>query len=164
LRRHLHIQPGKDTDEKELFTIEPVACLGCCTLAPVVRIGHSTSGHVTSERAPQIISEFLQQDKEAGSAASTLAQEVSIPDPGLTAAIRDALNKPSGPLTEQDLLGLTNLDARHRNIGSLQGLEAVGASRVAGADAIFSGWPGSGRTGRGSSSFRRFERSCTMAG
>ena len=59
LRRHLKIQPGKDTDEKGLFTIEPVACLGCCTLAPVVRIGESTSGHVTSERAPQIISEYL---------------------------------------------------------------------------------------------------------
>jgi len=31
--------------------------------------------------------------------ASTLAQEVSIPDPGLAAAIRDALQKPNGLLT-----------------------------------------------------------------
>jgi hypothetical protein len=36
--------------------------------------------------------------------ASTVAQEVSIPDPGLNAAIRAALQKPFGPLTEQDLL------------------------------------------------------------
>jgi len=43
--------------------------------------------------------------------ASTLAQEVSIPDPGLNAAVRNALQKPGGPLTEQDLLSLTNLDA-----------------------------------------------------
>ena len=42
--------------------------------------------------------------------ASTLAQEVSIPDPGLNAAIREALQKPNGPLTEQDLLSLINLD------------------------------------------------------
>jgi hypothetical protein len=31
-------------------------------------------------------------------AASTLAQEVSIADPGLNAAIREALEKPSGPV------------------------------------------------------------------
>ena len=47
---------------------------------------------------------------------TTLAQDVSIPDPGLDAAIRQALNKPVGPLTAQDLLGLTNLDARSRSI------------------------------------------------
>src|SRR5579859_758242 len=46
LRRQLHIPPGKDTDNNGLFTIEQVACLGCCTLAPVVRVGDCTSGHV----------------------------------------------------------------------------------------------------------------------
>jgi hypothetical protein len=38
---------------------------------------------------------------------TTPAQEVSIPDPGLNAAVREALGKPIGPLTETDLLGLT---------------------------------------------------------
>src|SRR5437867_3078075 len=42
---------------------------------------------------------------------NVLAQEVAIPDARLNAAIRDALRKPSGPLTEQDMLSLTNLDA-----------------------------------------------------
>jgi len=42
--------------------------------------------------------------------ATAQAQEVSIPDLGLNAAIRDALQKPTGPLTEQDMLSLTNLD------------------------------------------------------
>jgi len=54
---------------------------------------------------------------------TTLAQEVQIPDPGLNAAIRAALLKPSGPLTQQDMLNLTVLSARSRNIGNLQGLE-----------------------------------------
>ncbi|HTI97956.1 MAG TPA: SUMF1/EgtB/PvdO family nonheme iron enzyme [Dongiaceae bacterium] len=53
------------------------------------------------------------------------AQEVTIPDPGLDAAIRDALQKPSGPLTEPDLLTLTNLSAISRNIQSIAGLEAA---------------------------------------
>src|SRR5262245_27276224 len=57
--------------------------------------------------------------------ASAIAQEVIIPDPGLNAAIRQALEKPNGPLTETDLLGLTNLIADARNITNLAGLEAA---------------------------------------
>src|SRR5678816_2059008 len=53
------------------------------------------------------------------------AQDVSIPDPGLNAAIREALQKPAGPLTQQDLLSLTNLSARNRNVKSIVGLEAA---------------------------------------
>src|SRR5215471_3539466 len=59
----------------------------------------------------------------SGSVSSALAQTVSIPDPGLNAAIHDALNKPSGPISEQDMLSLANLNARNRNIQNLQGLE-----------------------------------------
>src|SRR6266568_6617161 len=57
--------------------------------------------------------------------ASSLAQEVSVPDPGLNAAIRAALQKPSDPLTEEDLLSLTNLNACCRNVSSAEGLEAA---------------------------------------
>src|SRR5690242_18564404 len=59
-------------------------------------------------------------------AGSTRAQNVTIPDSGLDAAIRAALQKPTGPLTEQDLLSLTNLDASRRNIASIEGLQAAG--------------------------------------
>ena len=50
---------------------------------------------------------------------------MSIPDPGLNAAIREALQKPTGPLTQQDLLSLTNLNASSRNVRSIDGLEAA---------------------------------------
>jgi internalin A len=56
---------------------------------------------------------------------SSHAQEVTIPDPGLNATIREALQKPDEPLTEQDLLSLTNLDANRRNVSSIEGLEAA---------------------------------------
>src|SRR5262245_3339736 len=56
---------------------------------------------------------------------SAFAEEVTIPDPGLNAAIRETLNKPTGPLTQQDLLALTLLNAHDRNIGSVEGLEAA---------------------------------------
>ena len=39
LRRHLNIPPGADTDAALEFTVEQVACLGCCSLAPVVKMG-----------------------------------------------------------------------------------------------------------------------------
>ena len=52
-------------------------------------------------------------------------QEVSVPDPGLNAAIRATLQKPAGPLTEQDLLSLTNLNASRRDVRSIIGLEAA---------------------------------------
>src|SRR3954465_3357366 len=58
-------------------------------------------------------------------AASSPAQEVSIPDPNLNAAIHEALGKPAGPLTQQDMLGLTGLSAIFRNITNVQGLEAA---------------------------------------
>ena len=48
---------------------------------------------------------------------------MTIPDAGLNAAIRAALAKPIGPLTVQDLLSLTNLDAGNRSISNLTGLE-----------------------------------------
>jgi formylglycine-generating enzyme required for sulfatase activity len=53
------------------------------------------------------------------------APEVSVPDPGLNAAIRQILQKPAGALTEQDMLSLTNLDASRRNVSSIAGLEAA---------------------------------------
>src|SRR5947209_14715094 len=61
----------------------------------------------------------------AGSLACAAAQDVAIPDPGLNAAIRSTLQKPTGPLTELDLLSLTNLNAPDRNIRTIEGLEAA---------------------------------------
>ncbi|MBI5690406.1 MAG: NAD(P)H-dependent oxidoreductase subunit E [Verrucomicrobia bacterium] len=59
LRRHLQIPAGTDTDAERQFTVEPVACLGCCTLAPVVQIDGTTLGHSTPEKAPDMVREFL---------------------------------------------------------------------------------------------------------
>ncbi len=60
LRRHLRIRAGEDTDPEGQFTIEPVACLGCCTLAPVIRLDQLTTGMVDTDRVPSVIGEFLE--------------------------------------------------------------------------------------------------------
>lgn len=59
LRLHLHIPPGTHTDAQRQFTLEPVACLGCCTLAPVVRIGRETIGYTTAEKVPGALREYV---------------------------------------------------------------------------------------------------------
>ncbi len=71
LRRHLRIPGGADTDADGQFTIEQVACLGTCTLAPVVRIGESTMGFTTSEKVPELMREFLENHAAADVAKST---------------------------------------------------------------------------------------------
>ena len=43
-KRHLQISGDEDTDAEGLFTLEKVACLGCCTLAPAVQIGQISYG------------------------------------------------------------------------------------------------------------------------
>ena len=66
-RRLLRISGDNDTDADGLFTLEKVACLGCCTLAPAVQIGDVTYGHLTSDTVSTVIADFLsrQDTKEA---------------------------------------------------------------------------------------------------
>ncbi|MDP6636190.1 MAG: NAD(P)H-dependent oxidoreductase subunit E [Phycisphaerae bacterium] len=59
LDRHLGLTDGEDTDADELFTVQKVACLGCCTLAPAVQIDHLTYGHLTTDTIPKMLQDFL---------------------------------------------------------------------------------------------------------
>jgi len=61
--RHLGIPAGSDTDPDRRFTVSKVACLGCCTLAPVLQIDGITFAHVTPERVPQVIRDFLESER-----------------------------------------------------------------------------------------------------
>ncbi|MCC5828628.1 MAG: NAD(P)H-dependent oxidoreductase subunit E [Phycisphaeraceae bacterium] len=46
LRRDLRIPDGEDTDPDARFTVARVACVGCCSLAPVVQVDDLTLGHL----------------------------------------------------------------------------------------------------------------------
>ena len=56
-------------------------------------------------------------------ADSTQTDAIEFADANLEAAVREALDRPSGPLTAADLAALTVLDASDRGIESLAGLE-----------------------------------------
>jgi NADH-quinone oxidoreductase subunit F len=55
LRRFLNIPEGYDTDAAMKYTLEPVACMGCCTLAPVAQVDGATHGHLTPETLLEVL-------------------------------------------------------------------------------------------------------------
>ncbi len=61
LTQHLHIDPGQTTEDYE-FTLETVACLGCCSLAPVLTVAGHTHGRSDGPRA--VASLVQQHDHE----------------------------------------------------------------------------------------------------
>ena len=64
--RELEIPENDDTSPDRTFTVEKVACLGCCTLAPVIVIDETTYGHMTPENVGQVIRGFLKHESEIG--------------------------------------------------------------------------------------------------
>ena len=55
LRRYLAIPEGADTDPARMFTVDEVACLGCCSLAPVMMLDGSTAGRLTPSSACAVV-------------------------------------------------------------------------------------------------------------
>jgi len=56
----LGVKLGGTTADK-LFTVESVACLGCCSLAPVILIGDETHGRLTPDVARSVIRNFRER-------------------------------------------------------------------------------------------------------
>ncbi|MCK4639139.1 MAG: NADH-quinone oxidoreductase subunit NuoE [Bacteroidales bacterium] len=54
LKESLKVNDG-ETTEDGMFTLESVACLGCCSLAPVMMIDNDTHGKLTGGQAVKII-------------------------------------------------------------------------------------------------------------
>jgi len=57
LSRLLDVEPGDTTANNE-FTLETVRCVGCCSLAPVVRVDKDTYGYNTMDRVPKILTNY----------------------------------------------------------------------------------------------------------
>jgi NADH:ubiquinone oxidoreductase subunit E len=60
VREHLKLEEGADTTDNALFTVLEVACLGCCSLAPVIMIGDQTYGKLTPETIPGVLGKFAE--------------------------------------------------------------------------------------------------------
>ena len=59
----LGIADGETTDDG-LFTLKNVACLGCCSLSPVMMINGETYGRLTPDSAKKILRDIISSEKE----------------------------------------------------------------------------------------------------
>jgi len=50
------------TSEDGMFTVERVACLGCCSLAPVMMVNGEAYGRLTPDTIGKIITEFRKKE------------------------------------------------------------------------------------------------------
>ena len=61
---HLGIKDGETTDDG-VFTLNNVACLGCCSLAPVMMVqsaeGNETYGNLTKDKVVKILDEIRER-------------------------------------------------------------------------------------------------------
>lgn len=65
LQEALKVKDGETTPDG-LFTLESVACLGCCSLAPVMMIGDQTYGKLTGTQAVKIVKNIRLDEMKTG--------------------------------------------------------------------------------------------------
>ena len=63
INEYLGIKDG-ETTEDGFFTLKNVACLGCCSLSPVMMINDDTYGSLTPEKVISIFKELQKGEKE----------------------------------------------------------------------------------------------------
>ena len=61
ISEYLGIHDGETTPDG-LFTLKQVACLGCCSLSPVMMIGDEAYGSLTPEKAISILKDYQRKE------------------------------------------------------------------------------------------------------
>ncbi len=64
ISKNLSLSGGKMTTDDLMFTLEPVACLGACGMAPVIMVNEDAYGRVSPEDVPEIIARYIEKDGE----------------------------------------------------------------------------------------------------
>ena len=65
ITEHLNIKDGETTSDG-IFTLINAACLGCCSLAPVMMINNETYGNLTTESTKSILTQILEKERAEG--------------------------------------------------------------------------------------------------
>jgi len=76
LQRELKIEPGATTRDG-LFSLEVVACIGACGLAPVIAVGDEYHAGVTTQQVKRILADYRRRAARQDEEAAAPAQEVS---------------------------------------------------------------------------------------
>ncbi len=72
--RRLDIKEGGTTPDRK-FSIERVACVGCCSMAPVIVLNDQVEGHVTPTRVDGIVNSLLNGSMDKNNNSSDLKKE-----------------------------------------------------------------------------------------
>jgi NADH-quinone oxidoreductase subunit E len=64
LQDELHIEDGGTTSDG-LFSLKEVACLGCCSLSPVMMINETAYGSLTPDKAREIIRKIKSEGNQS---------------------------------------------------------------------------------------------------
>jgi NADH-quinone oxidoreductase subunit E len=76
--RKLDIAEGETTPDRE-FSIERVACVGCCALAPVAVVGEDVHGHMAPSKVEGlVIKATVEQEKRARAQAKEGAESADV--------------------------------------------------------------------------------------
>jgi NADH-quinone oxidoreductase subunit E len=59
----LGVEEGETTDDL-LFTLETVACVGCCALSPVMMVDDTYYGRMTPEKADTVLNTYMAKASE----------------------------------------------------------------------------------------------------
>lgn len=54
MERRLGIKPGETTEDME-YSLETVACIGACALAPTMRVDNETHGQMTTKKVAEVL-------------------------------------------------------------------------------------------------------------
>ncbi len=65
--RRLDVKAGETTKDNQ-FTLETVACLGCCAIGPVVTVDGEYHGHATIRKVNTILKKYQKSDASAAKA------------------------------------------------------------------------------------------------
>ena len=68
--RKLEIGEGETTADRE-FSIERVACVGCCALAPVALVGETLHGHMAPSKVEGLVLQVRLKNEKAAREAAT---------------------------------------------------------------------------------------------
>ncbi|RLI46530.1 NADH-quinone oxidoreductase subunit NuoE [Candidatus Bathyarchaeota archaeon] len=58
LVRYLKLKPMEDTTDDGLFTVQIVRCIGCCSLAPIIKVDEDVYGKVEPSQIMKILAKY----------------------------------------------------------------------------------------------------------
>lgn len=64
LREHLRLKQGEHTTKDMIFTLETVACIGACALAPAMMLDEEIYGQLTPDKIKEIVDKIAAEEEK----------------------------------------------------------------------------------------------------